>query len=124
MTTGASAAREFPQAAAANRHVFFNGDGSARSVREVYDWALKQPGGEETIRLTPVQPDTPRAFLLAATAQDSNIQMLLQGVMNWQPRGGFFGGGDDGASQGINGFGGALSFSPGLLNILSGSNES
>lgn len=127
---GASAAREFPQAASANKHVFFNSDGSAKSVRDVYDWALKQPGGDDTIRLTPAS-DTPRAFLLAATAQDSNIQMLLQGVMNWQPGGGFFGGAGDGGFAGLAGLagnadltgnGGALSFSPGLLNILSGAN--
>lgn len=135
-----SAAREFPQAASANKHVFFNADGSARSVRDVYDWAMKQPGGDDTIRLAPPQ-GTSRAFLLAATAQDSNIQMLLQGVMNWQPGGGFFGsGGDDsgglnfasllGGNAGVSGggdltgSGSALSFSPGLLNILAGSNES
>lgn len=131
---GTSAAREFPQAASANKHVFFNSDGSAKSVREVYDWALKQPGGDDTIRLTPAA-GTPRAFLLAATAQDTNIQMLLQGVMNWQPGGGFFGSQDSGFAPGLtlpgvsgnagfSGNGSALSFSPGLLNILSGADES
>jgi hypothetical protein len=32
----------FPQAASANKSVFYHADGSAKSVREVYDWALKQ----------------------------------------------------------------------------------
>ena len=39
----ASAAAAFPAAAEANRTVFYNQNGSAKSVREVYDWALKQP---------------------------------------------------------------------------------
>jgi hypothetical protein len=37
-----SAPDEFPQAASANKNVFFHSDGSAKSVREVYNWALKQ----------------------------------------------------------------------------------
>ena len=42
---GASAAAQFPQAAGANKSVFFHADGEPKSVREVYDWALRQPGG-------------------------------------------------------------------------------
>jgi hypothetical protein len=38
----ASAPTEFPQAANANKPVFYHADGSAKSVREVYDWAMKQ----------------------------------------------------------------------------------
>lgn len=37
------AANLFPQAADANRNVFYHADGSAKSVREVYHWALNQP---------------------------------------------------------------------------------
>lgn len=39
----ASAAAAFPAAAEANRGVFYHPDGSAKTVREVYDWAMKQP---------------------------------------------------------------------------------
>jgi hypothetical protein len=39
----ASAPGAFPAAASANKSVFFKADGSPKSVREVYDWALKQP---------------------------------------------------------------------------------
>lgn len=39
----ASAAAAFPAAAEANRSVFYRPDGSAKTVREVYDWAMKQP---------------------------------------------------------------------------------
>lgn len=41
----ANAASAFPQAAAANRSVFYHPDGSPKSVHDVYDWALKQTGG-------------------------------------------------------------------------------
>ena len=40
----ACAAAEFPQAASANRSVFYHADGTPRSVREVYNWAQRQPG--------------------------------------------------------------------------------
>jgi hypothetical protein len=40
-----SAASAFPQAASANKSVFYKSDGTPKSVREVYDWALKQPSG-------------------------------------------------------------------------------
>jgi hypothetical protein len=42
------AAEAFPQAAQANRGVFFHADGTAKSVREVYEWADRQPGGAVT----------------------------------------------------------------------------
>jgi hypothetical protein len=37
------AATAFPQAAASNHSVFYHPDGTAKSVQEVYAWALKQP---------------------------------------------------------------------------------
>jgi hypothetical protein len=40
---GSCAADAFPQAAQANRSVFFHANGAAKSVREVYDWAQRQP---------------------------------------------------------------------------------
>jgi hypothetical protein len=39
----ASAASAFPAAASANKSVFYKAGGSPKSVRDVYDWALKQP---------------------------------------------------------------------------------
>ena len=38
----ANASSAFPQAASANKSVFYHSDGTAKSVREVYDWALRQ----------------------------------------------------------------------------------
>ena len=40
---GASAAACFPDAANANRSVFYNRDGSSKTVAQVYDWAVRQP---------------------------------------------------------------------------------
>ena len=120
---GASAAAQFPQAAAANKSVFFRADGSAKSVREVYDWALAQPGGEGTVRVAQLPDLTPApeitkeaAHTRVVSAQDAQIQMLLQSVMNWQPKqsqfSALFGSNDSTPSS-------AMSFGPGLLNILS-----
>jgi hypothetical protein len=118
-----SAAVQFPQAAAANKSVFFHADGSAKSVREVYDWALAQPGSAGTVRLaqappaaseTPLTPENARTQI--ASAQDAQIQMLMASVMNWQPKHGMFSamfGANDATPSS------AMSFGPGLLNILS-----
>jgi len=54
----ASAAAAFPQAASANRNVFYHPDGSAKSVHEVYDWALKQPSGAQLASAQPAKPAT------------------------------------------------------------------
>jgi hypothetical protein len=109
----ASAAAQFPQAANANKPVFFHADGKPKSVREVYDWALRQPGGNDTLRHA---PDLAAARSTVTTAQSAEVQMLLQSVINWQPRhslfGGLLGGGDATPSS-------AMSFAPNLLGLLS-----
>ena len=50
---GNSAADVFPQAAEANHNVFYHADGSAKSVREVYEWAVKQPGAPSSASSAP-----------------------------------------------------------------------
>ncbi|HEY4076755.1 MAG TPA: transglycosylase SLT domain-containing protein [Rhizomicrobium sp.] len=121
----ASAAAQFPQAASANKTVFFHADGQPKSVREVYNWAMRQPGGEGTVRVASLPDITPEHRVARATvssAQDAEIQMLLSSVMNWQPRGqSMFGnlfGLDSGKPQSS-----PLSFSPGLLSLLSDSKD-
>ena len=84
---GTNAAQAFPAAAASNRSVFYRPDGSAKSVREVYDWALKQPGGAAPIARTEAKVS---ATFASATAPDQNIETLLANVMNWRPAHGFF----------------------------------
>ncbi len=144
---GASAAAQFPQAAGANRSVFYHPDGQAKTVREVYDWALRQPGEEGTSRLPPAaapavtvnvlpaaQPQKKDAMITAANAGDAEVRMLLASVMNWQPGHGFFGGGEasrnvlggaDAARNLLSGADaprtGALSLNAGLLGLLSDS---
>jgi len=117
---GASAAALFPAAAAANKSVFFHDGGAPKSVREVYDWALKQPGGADTLRLpeagTPaLTPD--KARVTVAEAHEAQVRMLLASVMNWQPKHSAFSslfGAEDKATPSS-----AISFNPGLLGLLS-----
>ncbi len=129
---GASAAVQFPQAASANKSVFYHGDGRAKSVREVYDWALRQPGAKDTVRVVTLADITPTAAPAAdkarahvVTAQNDEIQILLASVMNWQPRGGqslfgnLFGLGSGNSTPSS-----ALSFNSGLLSLFSDSKKS
>ena len=105
----ANAAQLFPQAAGANRSVFFHTDGTAKSVREVYDWAMQQPGSAAPLAdAAPADASPATARIVAARAVDTNIESLLAGVMNWQPKS-FFG--SEGASP--------LSFGSGLLDLFS-----
>jgi len=115
-TPNASAAQLFPDAASANRDVFFHADGSAKSLREVYDWAMREPGGQAPVANSPAAPatSTAKATTVASTAVDSNLETLLAGVINWQP-GSFFSDGKVGASP--------LSMGSGLLDLLSGARE-
>jgi hypothetical protein len=120
---GASAAAQFPQAAAANKSVFFHADGNAKSVREVYDWALRQPGGSDTLRTAQAPApaaDGMTARTQVAAAQSAEVKMLLESVINWQPRHSMFGsllGANDSTPSS------AMSFAPGLLGLLSDSRE-
>ena len=110
----ASAAQLFPEAASANHDVFFRADGSAKSVRDVYDWAMRQPGGELPVPSGETAPGGGKAVTVAAKAVDANLETLLSSVMNWQP-GSFFSAGGSGASP--------LSFGSGLLDLLSSSRD-
>ena len=119
---GASAVAQFPQAASANKNVFLHADGTAKSVREVYDWAVRQPGAADTLRSPQVaetaEPVSAKqeAMIKVVNAQDSQVQMLLESVMNWQPKhsafGAMFGSNDSTPSS-------TMSFGSGLLGILS-----
>jgi len=52
----ANAAAAFPQAASANRSVFYHADGTPKTVREVHDWALKQTGASAPASETATTP--------------------------------------------------------------------
>jgi hypothetical protein len=67
-----------------------------------------------------------RARVTVANAQDAEVQMLLSSVMNWQPHGGSMFGNlfGQGLQTGQSPQTGALSFSPGLLGLLSDAKDS
>lgn len=134
---GASAAALLPAAASSNKSVFFHADGSAKSVSQVYDWAMRQPGAGAPVR-QPVQvPEAaPHTALFQATnAQSANIEALLASVMNWQPSGNFFAPRQNGqgfsmqallgqGSMSQEGPSSPLKLSAGLLGILSEGQDS
>ena len=142
----ADAAAQFPAAANSNKTVFYHADGSPKTVRQVYDWAMRQPGGEGTVRVAQLSDITPTAHdarLKVASAHDAEVQMLLASVVNWQPGGGqsmfgnLFGGGlgNGGLAGSLLGnkalgtLGGAtpssaISFGPSLLGVLSDAKNS
>ena len=113
-TPTASAAALLPGAAGANKSVFFHADGSAKSVREVYDWAMQQPDAAIPVRA----PVAENIVYRAASASSANIESLLASVMNWQPSGNFFAP-DKASAMPLAGPTSPLMLTPGLLNILS-----
>jgi hypothetical protein len=114
---GTNAAALLPNAAGANKSVFFHADGSAKSVHEVYDWAMQQPDAAAPAR-APVAVNAANvvnAVTRATNASAENIESLLASVMNWQPSHNFFAPEKSGAAMPN----GPLALTPGLLNILS-----
>ena len=109
----ASAAALLPNAAASNKTVFFHGDGSAKSVREVYDWAMQQPGADAPVRVTEPQPQSltqTAALTKVVQGSSANIESLLASVINWQPSGNFYAPKHGGSP---------LMLTPGLLDVFS-----
>ena len=86
----ASAASAFPAAADANKPVFFHADGTAKTVREVYNWALKQTNG--TAALAGTAPKAPSQPVIenSADAGDADAHSLLLSIASWRPTHGFF----------------------------------
>ena len=81
----ASAADAFPAAADANRSVFYHADGSAKTVRDVYNWALKQPEtGDKAMPSQVAHNETPR-FATSANASSMDTTSLLSSVLSWTP---------------------------------------
>jgi len=122
-----SAASLFPHAAAANKSVFFDAKGAPKSVRDVYDWAMQQPGtatAKQDVATASVPTATPTpaptALYRAASAVDGNIKALLAQVMNWQPAGFFSSGSATGASATP---GSPLMLSHSMLDIFSSAND-
>lgn len=111
----ASAAAAFPQAASANKSVFYNKDGSARSVSEVYDWALRKYG-DAPVNTAAVVTTNPLPAVAAPnvthTTGTTDLSALLGDITNWAPSKGFFSGEGDVSSA-------PFMLTPGIFNILS-----
>ncbi len=103
-TPDAAAASVFPQAASANRNVFYHADGTARTIREVYGWALNQPS-VAAVPQTPVAPPPPPSPVIYGPDYSDLLASL------WTPSKGFFSSGEGGNS--------AVPLTPGVLDILS-----
>ncbi|MGH6870945.1 MAG: transglycosylase SLT domain-containing protein [Rhizomicrobium sp.] len=102
----ASAAAAFPAAADANRSVFYHADGSAKSVREVYQWALKQPSGAQTL---PKSPAAAPAKSYAGNVPYSGDWLASQMYDATEPANGSFG------TISLS----PVSLTPGVIQILS-----
>ena len=102
----AAAANAFPQAASANKNVFYHSDGSAKSVREVYNWVTQQP----SVEMAALPPAAKPAAIGAASMSPvmADYSDLLASM--WTP-----------SSSGFFPSGGSSPFllTPGVLDILS-----
>jgi hypothetical protein len=89
----AAAANVFPQAASANKSVFYRADGSSRTVREVYDWATQHPAVHVAATApAPAPAQTPRMQYVGAMAEFETrllASALLSESSSDQPLGGF-----------------------------------
>jgi hypothetical protein len=79
----ASAASAFPQAASSNKSVFFHADGSAKSVREVYDWALKQPSGAQAADGPAATPRATASIAMPNGALTDDPQLASSQSEDW-----------------------------------------
>lgn len=118
-----NAAAKFPQAANANKAVFFHPDGQPKTVREVYDWATRQPGKDDLVPVSKLSDiSAENAWTKVEAAQEGEVQMLLASLINWQPErpsNPFSSAILAGAGLNDNLQSSPLSFGPGLLSVLS-----
>lgn len=117
----ANAAAAFPAAAQANRPVFYHADGTARSVKEVYDWALQAPNASAALRgAAPVKPaadSQPAQFVEhAGEGAATNTDSLLLSFASWRPTHGFFS--SDTSGEGAASAGSSGLLSPAIMDVL------
>jgi hypothetical protein len=116
----AVAANSFPAAADANRNVFYHRDGTAKTVREVYDWALKQPNAG-TLNAAPAKPvsnKAPTTVVNPDLESTPDTDSLMASITSWNPSHGFF------KSDDTDGGASAMPFllSPGVMDLLTSVN--
>jgi len=85
-----NAAKAFPAEASANKSIFFNRDGTGRTVKQVYDWALKQPSGASTVEAKAARTTAPAKSYVPTGALSSGLsddwtafQMMSSGSGNF-----------------------------------------
>ncbi|HEX4533298.1 MAG TPA: hypothetical protein VH000_03625 [Rhizomicrobium sp.] len=85
----ASAAGEFPDAAAANRSVFYHANGTPKTVREVYNWSQRQPGvcQPDDSATSAAPADAPDSFNMqtADTTDYSQVDARLAAMPSYSP---------------------------------------
>jgi hypothetical protein len=115
----ASAVHAFPTAAEANRNVFFRADGTAKTVREVYAWALRQPNGAAALNPSPSGASASSATVVAGNSWTGgpDAESLLASVASWRPSHGFFSSDADATSPKS-----AFLLTPGIMDVLSSLN--
>jgi hypothetical protein len=120
---GASAAHAFPAAADSNRGVFFHSNGTAKTVREVYDWAMKQPGGKNAVASSTVAAASALGPVVAPDAGDGDTDALLASFTSYRPSHGFFAtDSESGDDTSMTTPSMALAMSPGILDALQAMN--
>jgi len=88
-----NAAAAFPAAASANRPVFYHSDGTAKSVKEVYEWALRAPNASAALHgTTPARSAVEPTQFVEHTGEGAttNTDSLLLSFASWRPTHGFF----------------------------------
>jgi len=81
------AANLFPKAADANPNLFFHADGSAKSVRELYNWTVAQPNTTAPIATATAEDRVTPALAILDT---SNTAELFASMWGPQRHSGFF----------------------------------
>jgi hypothetical protein len=106
-----NAASAFPAAADANKNVFYHADGTPKTVREVYEWALKQLNGSAVLAGTAPKADSSPVILGNAGAVDNHN--LLLSIASWRPTHGFFSSDDSDAPSSVS-----VVLSPAVMDVL------
>lgn len=105
-----SAAGAFPQAANANRTVFYHSDGSPKTVSEVYHWATNQLA--PSVKVAAAAPAESNGAAQVVASLSTANEALLVSMLLQPSEGGFFSGGAAGSSS-------PFLLTPGVLDVLS-----
>ncbi|HUO90494.1 MAG TPA: transglycosylase SLT domain-containing protein [Rhizomicrobium sp.] len=110
---GMNAASAFPAAADANRTVFYRSDGTPKTVREVYNWALKQTSGTAALAGTAPKAASLPVVVDNGGADAADTNGLLLGIASWRPTHGFFSSDDSDGTPNSS-----ILLSPAVMDVL------